>query len=63
MIQNKAEAAGDLIGKIVTDKISRTSTQNTVSSETEEIIFDVKAPQKSYISLEKKQAINKIRLI
>ena len=63
MIQNKAEAAGDLIGKIVTDKISRTSTQNAVSSETEDMSFNVKAPQESYISLEKKQTINQIRLI
>ena len=59
MIQNKAEAAGDLIGKIVTDKISRTSTQNTVSSETEDMSFNVKAPQESYISLEKSKLLTR----
>ena len=60
-IQKIAEAAGDLIGNKIADKItnvSRTSPQNTLGTVTNEhTVSDIKTPKERYIYPEKKKKI------
>ena len=62
-IQNKAEAAGDLTGNKISDKIrkvSRISPQKTsgiVKSKTENIGHDKEIPKERYISPEKAEQL------